>query len=80
MTAGGGMSCLFHKAVQPKSAFTFYLAYLAHPQTERVGLAYAAQRAVLPHEAWDVPLHAVVTEEGCLRPIERRALPVEDLC
>ena len=59
----------------------FYDAYFAaHPHTERVGLAYAAQRAVLPHEAWDIPLHAVVTEEGCLRPIERRALPVEDLC
>lgn len=31
----------------------------------RVGVAYACQRAErLPREPWDVPLHAVVTEDG----------------
>lgn len=48
----------------------FYDAYFARrPETMRVGLAYCAQRADrLPHEEWDVPLHAVVTEEGIFRP------------
>ena len=48
----------------------FYDAYFARrPETLRVGLAYCAQRADrLPHEEWDVPLHAVVTEEGIFRP------------
>jgi 5-formyltetrahydrofolate cyclo-ligase len=31
----------------------------------RVGVAYACQRAEqLPRDAWDIPLHAVVTEDG----------------
>lgn len=47
----------------------YYDAWFARrPQTVRVGLAYAAQRAqALPREPWDVYLHAVITEEGVLR-------------
>jgi 5-formyltetrahydrofolate cyclo-ligase len=38
-------------------------AYL--PDARRIGLAWAAQHvAALPDEAWDVPLHGVVTEKG----------------
>ena len=48
----------------------FYDAYFARrPEALRVGLAYCAQRADrLPREAWDLPLHAVVTEKGIFRP------------
>ena len=44
----------------------YYDAYFAkRPQTLRVGLAYEAQLTQsLPHEAWDMPLQAVVTEKG----------------
>lgn len=44
----------------------YYDAYFArHPHTLRVGLAYGVQLADrLPCDAWDVPLHAVVTERG----------------
>ncbi len=41
---------------------------LGHPQRRRpllVGLAHELQRvAALPHEAWDVPLDALITEAG----------------
>ncbi len=51
----------------------FYDASLAHlhmlrvwRKPVRIGLAYAAQYvdAPLPHETWDVPLDAVLTEKG----------------
>jgi 5-formyltetrahydrofolate cyclo-ligase len=33
----------------------------------RIGVAYACQQAkTLPRDPWDVPLHAVVTEQGGL--------------
>ena len=44
----------------------FYDAYFArNPKTLRVGLAYDVQRTqMLPREACDMPLEAVVTETG----------------
>lgn len=44
----------------------FYDAYFAaHPSVLRVGLCYAAQQTdKLPREPQDVPLHALVTENG----------------
>lgn len=42
--------------------------FAAHPEVLRVGLAYAGQAVPrLPREETDVPLHAVVTEEGVVR-------------
>ncbi len=42
--------------------------FAAHPRVLRVGLAYAGQAVPrLPREETDVPLHAVVTEEGVTR-------------
>lgn len=39
--------------------------FAAHPNALRVGLCYAGQAAEkLPHGKFDVPLHAIVTEEG----------------
>ncbi len=49
------------------------LAYLQHRRYWRrpflLGLAYSCQRldAYLPHDAWDVPLDAVLTEQGLVR-------------
>ena len=47
----------------------YYDAYFARrPQTVRVGYCFEAQRTrLLPEEAWDKPLHAVVTEAGVHR-------------
>lgn len=47
----------------------YYDAYFARrPQTVRVGYCFEAQRTrLLPKEAWDKPLHAVVTEAGVHR-------------
>jgi 5-formyltetrahydrofolate cyclo-ligase len=44
-----------------------YDRYLAnHSKALRVGVAWEAQRTpVLPVRLWDVPLHAVITEERC---------------
>ncbi len=44
----------------------FYDRYFAaHPRTLRVGLCYAGQVCrSLPADRWDIPLQAVVTEEG----------------
>jgi 5-formyltetrahydrofolate cyclo-ligase len=40
-------------------------AFAAWPGAKRIGVAWACQRTqAVPVEAWDVPLHAVVTEEG----------------
>ena len=47
----------------------YYDAYFARrPQTVRVGYCFEVQRTrLLPKEAWDKPLHAVVTEAGVHR-------------
>lgn len=40
-------------------------AFAAFPDAWRIGVAWSVQQvAALPIEAWDVPLHAVVTEQG----------------
>jgi 5-formyltetrahydrofolate cyclo-ligase len=42
----------------------------------RVGLAWASQRITeVPVEAWDVPVHALVTEEGVIRVVEASGSP-----
>lgn len=39
-------------------------AFAAFPQAWRIGIAWSMQRVdALPAESWDVPLHAVVTEQ-----------------
>lgn len=39
-------------------------AFARHPAARRIGLAWAVQQAhELPSEAWDLPLHAVLTEQ-----------------
>lgn len=39
-------------------------AFLAHPRALRIGLAWSIQRCDhIPVDAWDVPLHAVATEQ-----------------
>lgn len=44
----------------------YYDRYFAsHPLARRIGLCYAGQVCkALPHESTDIPLHAIVTEEG----------------
>jgi 5-formyltetrahydrofolate cyclo-ligase len=38
----------------------------------RIGLAYASQLvSEVPVDAWDVPVHALVTEEGVIRVLQR---------
>ncbi len=40
-------------------------AFAAHPQAWRLGVAWSCQRLpTLDTDSWDVPLHAVVTEQG----------------
>jgi 5-formyltetrahydrofolate cyclo-ligase len=40
-------------------------AFMAHGDARRIGLAWSVQQVTsLPDEAWDVPLHGVVTERG----------------
>jgi 5-formyltetrahydrofolate cyclo-ligase len=42
-------------------------AFARYPDAWRVGIAWAVQQVpVIPTDIWDVPLHAVVTEEGML--------------
>jgi len=42
----------------------------------RVGLAWASQRIPeVPVEAWDVPVHALVTEEGVIRVVKASGSP-----
>ncbi|OGR20235.1 MAG: 5-formyltetrahydrofolate cyclo-ligase, partial [Deltaproteobacteria bacterium RIFOXYB2_FULL_66_7] len=42
----------------------------------RVGLAFADQRIPeVPVEAWDVPVHALVTEEGVIRFVNASGSP-----
>ena len=50
--------------------FGYYDRFLAGlPESvPRVGLAWASQRIPdVPVDAWDVPVHALVTEEGVIR-------------
>ena len=71
----------------------FYDRYFAsHPAVKRVGLCFAAQRTdKLPHGKHDVPLQAVITEEGVFSlgalPVrgsaegkEKRGIPMEETC
>jgi 5-formyltetrahydrofolate cyclo-ligase len=40
-------------------------AFAAHPHARRIGIAWSVQRVeTLPADPWDVPLHAIVTEQG----------------
>jgi len=42
-------------------------AFTAFPDAWRIGVAYSVQHlAALPVDAWDVPLHAIVTERDTL--------------
>ena len=44
-------------------------AFAAYPDAWRVGIAYACQEATaLPTDAWDMPLHAIATEEEWIEP------------
>uniref|UniRef100_UPI0035C9E401 5-formyltetrahydrofolate cyclo-ligase n=1 Tax=uncultured Sphingomonas sp. TaxID=158754 RepID=UPI0035C9E401 len=45
-------------------------AFVAFPHARRIGIAWSMQRVeTLPVDAWDMPLHAVITEHGwTLRP------------
>jgi 5-formyltetrahydrofolate cyclo-ligase len=43
--------------------------FAAHPEAMRVGIAWSMQEVpALPHDPWDMPLHAVVTEKEWIRP------------
>lgn len=43
-------------------------AFAQHPQAWRVGVAWSIQQLLmLDTDAWDVPLHAVITEKGLVR-------------
>jgi 5-formyltetrahydrofolate cyclo-ligase len=46
-------------------------AFAALPHTRRIGVAWSVQHVdPLPTDPWDVPLHAVITEQGWLeRPL-----------
>ena len=42
-------------------------AFAAWPDAKRIGLAWVCQRSKwLPIDTWDVPLHAVITDEGVI--------------
>jgi 5-formyltetrahydrofolate cyclo-ligase len=42
-------------------------AFARYPDAWRVGVAWSVQQvAAIPSDIWDVPLHAVITEEGML--------------
>lgn len=44
-------------------------AFAAHPQAWRVGIAWAAQEVdALPTDPWDMPLHAIATEQDWITP------------
>ncbi|HEX8485945.1 5-formyltetrahydrofolate cyclo-ligase [Sphingomonas sp.] len=45
-------------------------AFVDHPHAWRVGVAWSVQEVdALPAEAWDVPLHAIVTETEWIEPV-----------
>jgi 5-formyltetrahydrofolate cyclo-ligase len=40
-------------------------AFAAHPEAKRIGVSWACQQMpAVPTDNWDMPLHAVVTEDG----------------
>lgn len=42
-------------------------AFARYPDAWRVGVAWSVQQVpAIPSDVWDVPLHAVITEEGML--------------
>ena len=44
-------------------------AFVTLPDARRIGLAWSVQQApTIPADPWDVPLHAVATERGLVRP------------
>lgn len=44
-------------------------AFARFPHARRIGVAYSVQRvAQVPADPWDVPLHALITEQGWLCP------------
>ena len=58
--------------------FGYYDRFLAGlPESvPRVGLAWASQRIPeVPVDAWDVPVHALVTEEGVIRVVNASGSP-----
>jgi 5-formyltetrahydrofolate cyclo-ligase len=58
--------------------FGYYDRFLgALPESvPRVGLAWASQRIPeVPIDAWDVPVHALVTEEGVIRVVNASGFP-----
>jgi len=47
----------------------FDKAFARLPQARRIGLAWSVQSiAALSPDSWDVPLHAIVTEQGIITP------------
>ena len=64
-----GYDHLLHRLGQ--GAGHYDRAFTAHPEAERIGIAWSVQHVdPLPSDPWDVPLHAVITEQGW---IERSA-------
>ena len=46
-------------------------AFAAHPEATRIGIAWSVQHVdPLPNDPWDVPLHAVITEQGWIERTE----------
>lgn len=48
-------------------------AFAAYPEAYRIGVAWSVQQVdTLPTDAWDMPLHAIITENGWIaRPMDR---------
>jgi 5-formyltetrahydrofolate cyclo-ligase len=43
-------------------------AFAAHPTAHRIGVAWSVQQVdALPADPWDVPLHAIITEQRWIR-------------
>lgn len=39
--------------------------FSTHARPRRIGIGYSRQKAAcLPRDDWDIPLHAVITEDG----------------
>lgn len=77
--AGGGKECVPDLIIVPGLAFTrdgtrlgqgggFYDRYCSRPEHAdalRIGYGYAFQLLdTLPHDPWDMPMHAICTEQG----------------
>ncbi|RYY12360.1 MAG: 5-formyltetrahydrofolate cyclo-ligase, partial [Alphaproteobacteria bacterium] len=48
-------------------------AFATFPDARRIGVAWSVQQVdTLPTDAWDMPLHAIITENGWIaRPMDR---------